>query len=132
MKTRSTTTRLPVLLFTATLALFCSVLSRKTSVSLTAAYVVVIVLFMAPIAVQIFAGTFFPDSAGTSLAQEASFVSPVATAFNLPLDVDREGVEARVGQPWAFVKFVAFYGLLTGALMGSMIWLFGKRWRVAY
>jgi len=119
-------------LFTATLALFCSVLSRKTSVSLTAAYVVVIVLFMAPLAVQIFAGTFFPDSAGTNLAAEASFVSPVATAFSLPLDLDREGVEARLGQPWVFAKFVVFYGLLTGVLMGSMIWLFGKRWRVAY
>ncbi len=118
--------------FTATVALFCSVLARKTSISLTAAYVVLIVLFMAPIAVQVFAGTFFPDSASSDAANAITFTSPVATAFSLPLDLDREGVDPRVGEPWIFPAFLAFYALVTTALMGSMIWLFGKRWRVAY
>ncbi len=119
-------------LFTATVALFCSVLSRKTNISLTAAYLVVVVLFLAPIAAKNFANTFFPGAAGVAAVDNATFISPVATAFELPLDLDREGVEANPGRPWVFTRFILLYGVLTAGLMSSMIWLFNKRWRVAY
>ncbi len=44
---------------TTTLALFCSVLFRKTTVSMMTAYVVVILLFAAPVAVKQFAELFW-------------------------------------------------------------------------
>lgn len=46
-------------LTTAMLALFCSVMFRKTSVSLMSTYAVIVGLFFAPIAVNFFADTFF-------------------------------------------------------------------------
>jgi ABC-type transport system involved in multi-copper enzyme maturation permease subunit len=46
-------------LTTATLALFCSVVFRKTSVSLMSAYLAVFVLFMGPPAAAFFGETFF-------------------------------------------------------------------------
>ena len=50
-------------LTTTTLAMFCSVVFRKTSVALMTAYLVLIVLFAVPIPVKIFAGQFFPAPA---------------------------------------------------------------------
>src|SRR5262249_37061981 len=50
-----------VCLTTATVALFCSVVFRKTSISLMTTYLVIVVLFTAPIAVSRFAATFFAD-----------------------------------------------------------------------
>jgi hypothetical protein len=46
---------------TAMLALFCSVLFRKTSISLLTTYAVIIALFCAPLAVIFFTDSFFPD-----------------------------------------------------------------------
>src|SRR5690606_32019123 len=97
-------------LFTATVALFCSVLSRKTSVSLTASYLIVVVMFLAPIAAKNFVNTFFSNSASVQTVDNAMFLSPVATAFELPLDLDREGVEPIPGRPWVFFNFLALYG----------------------
>jgi hypothetical protein len=45
-------------LTTTTLAMFCSVLCQKTSVSMITAYLIVIGLFVAPIAVKVFVDTF--------------------------------------------------------------------------
>ena len=50
-------------LTTTTLAMFCSVLFRKTTVSMMTAYLIVIGLFAAPIAVKVFADTFTPAPA---------------------------------------------------------------------
>ncbi|NQU19803.1 MAG: ABC transporter permease subunit [Candidatus Nealsonbacteria bacterium] len=50
-------------LTTTTLAMFCSVVFRKTSVALMTAYLVLILLFAVPIPVKIFAEQFFPAPA---------------------------------------------------------------------
>ena len=50
-------------LTTTTVATFFSVVFRKTSVSMTTAYLVVIVLFALPVAVKVFADLFFPAPA---------------------------------------------------------------------
>jgi ABC-type transport system involved in multi-copper enzyme maturation permease subunit len=68
-------------LTTTTLALFCSVLFRKTTVSMMTAYLVVILLFAAPPAVKQFMELFYSGSQaallhrepGGQLAQEARF-----------------------------------------------------------
>jgi ABC-type transport system involved in multi-copper enzyme maturation permease subunit len=57
-------------LTTTTLAMFCSVLCRKTSVSLMTAYLALILLFALPVAVKLFADVFRPAPA--SLVHHAS------------------------------------------------------------
>ena len=118
-------------LFTATVALFCSVLSRKTAVSLTASYILVLTLFLAPIAAENFVSTFFPGQTSVEAVDAVGMLSPVATAFELPLDLDREGVDPIQGRPWMFAKFMGIYSAMIATLMFAMIWLFNKRWRVA-
>ena len=44
------------------LAMFCSVIFRKTSVSMMTAYLVLIVLFALPVAVKLFADVFSPEA----------------------------------------------------------------------
>lgn len=50
-------------LTTTTLAMFCSLVFRRTSVAMMTAYLVIIVLFAVPVAVQWFAEMFFPARA---------------------------------------------------------------------
>ena len=56
-------------LTTATVALFCSVLFRKTAHSLMTTYLVIIVLFCLPLAMRFFAETFFPDAGATPIGR---------------------------------------------------------------
>jgi ABC-type Na+ efflux pump permease subunit len=117
---------------TATLALFCSVVFHKTSHSLLASYLLILILFCLPLAVNFFASRFHPDAPLTPYLGWTGISSPLATTFALPLQT----VGASVGaaptiDPWAIL---AGYGAFTVSLMvvlGSlMIWLFQRRWRV--
>jgi hypothetical protein len=92
----------------------------------------VVVLFAAPLAMTSFAQTFFPNAPGTKVVESATFVSPVAAAFSLPLVLDRAEVEDRAGSVRTYISFVVFYGLLNALLLSTMSWLFNTRWRVAY
>lgn len=121
-------------LTTATIALFCSVLFRKTSVSLMTSYLLVVALFAAPLAVQFFVGTFFPkERAIVDAADSSTFISPIGAAFNLPLNLDRpnESVD-RTGNWPVFLSFLGFYAALNIVMLSTMGWLFRSRWRVAY
>ena len=80
-------------LTTAMLALFCSVLFKKTPQAMMTTYLVIIVLFAAPLAVKYFAETFFPyDPAKPNVNRttlyigNAGFTSPFAAAQAVPLD----------------------------------------------
>lgn len=55
-------------LTTAVLALFCSVLFRKSAVSMMTTYALIVFLFFAPLAVDYFARTFFPQETGWIVA----------------------------------------------------------------
>jgi ABC-type transport system involved in multi-copper enzyme maturation permease subunit len=124
---------LVVCLTTATVGLFCSVIFRKTSISLMTSYLLIVILFTLPLAVTFFAGTFFPDTPASRFFAHASFTSPFAAAFNLPIDpLDAQLSRAKVAPPdWGFfASFLAFYALLNGAALASMAWLFNVRWRM--
>jgi ABC-type transport system involved in multi-copper enzyme maturation permease subunit len=82
-------------LTTTTLALFCSVIFRKTSVSMMTTYLVLALLFAAPVAVKVFADMLLPAVAAghresgadpRTLIQYGTFTSPLAAAFSLPLN----------------------------------------------
>jgi ABC-type transport system involved in multi-copper enzyme maturation permease subunit len=142
---------------TAMLALFCSVLFRKTSVSLMTTYFTIIVLFCVPVAVNFFTDTFYRDTVTEQLIRDnpllaenpsqlpwtpqrivkaTGFTSPFVAAFSVPLDVRTPAEEGRGLQTaqntwFMFGTFVGYSVLLNLGLLGVMIWLFNTRWRVS-
>ena len=118
---------------TATIALFCSVLFHKSSVSLMTAYMFIMILFAAPLGAKRFADTFFSSNqAVMQVTNQLGFISPVSMSFNLPLDIDRSEVEPIVGSWKMFFYFLGSYAALNCVLLGLMGWLFRSRWRVAH
>ncbi len=123
-------------LTTTTVAMFCSVVTRKTSVSMMTSYLVLLVLFALPVVVRSFADLIAPNSPNTAWTERLQFTSPFAAAFSLPLFLDRVGgaefYESAVsGSSWATaIAFLAFYYVLDLALLGTMLRLFNIRWRV--
>lgn len=119
---------------TATTALCCSTLFRRSSTSLMCTYVVIAVMFLSPIAASVFAQTF---ARGTSAAQAVTWsqiLSPFSAAFNLPLSVG-EGTNAHsnVGNInvtifWGHLGFAVLYNL---ALLAATMQLFKFRWRIS-
>ena len=120
---------------TAMLALFCSVIVRKTSIAMMTSYLVVILLFCAPLAVDFFTRTFYPNQTSTEIVSQLTFTSPFAAAFALPLDTgvtgDAMAEQAAAGNWPLFLSYVLCSVLLNGGLLAAMIWLFRTRWRVA-
>jgi ABC-type transport system involved in multi-copper enzyme maturation permease subunit len=122
---------LVVCVTTATVALFCSVMFHKTSISLMTTYLVIVLLFMAPLAVTYFADTFFPQTPISEAVGRLSFTSPFAAAFHLPIDMSLPGSDPTRAD-WAFfAAYAGFYVVLDGALLAAMAWLFNVRWRMA-
>jgi ABC-type transport system involved in multi-copper enzyme maturation permease subunit len=73
---------------TATIAMFCSVMFRRSAASLMAAYLSIVVLFAAPIAIEVFTETFFPGTPTADAAGQFKFISPISAAHFVPLDLD--------------------------------------------
>jgi ABC-type transport system involved in multi-copper enzyme maturation permease subunit len=120
---------LTVCLTTATIALSCSVMFHKTSISLMTTYLVIVLLFTLPLAVTFFADTFFPDTVATDLISKASFTSPFAAAFSLPVDTAMPRAKTAPPDWLFFASFVGFYALLDGVSLVTVAWLFNYRWR---
>jgi ABC-type transport system involved in multi-copper enzyme maturation permease subunit len=117
---------------TANWALFCSVLCRKTSVSLMTAYFIILVLFIAPLGASRFVEAFFANTPVQEVVQQLAFLSPISVCFNLPLNVDRQDVDPIVGNWWLLAYFAAFYTAMNGFLIAMMGLLIRLRWRVMY
>jgi ABC-type transport system involved in multi-copper enzyme maturation permease subunit len=121
-------------LTTAIIALFCSVVLRKTAVSLMTTYLIIIVLFCVPLAARFFAEGFFPNHEATPQVIRAGLVSPFAAAFAVPLDVEIES-NGQTAQAIGDLPLLMGYGVFTCALVVllvvTMIWLFNTRWRVS-
>jgi ABC-type transport system involved in multi-copper enzyme maturation permease subunit len=120
---------------TATLALFCSVVFRKTSISLMTTYLLLVLLFCAPVAASSFAHAFYPDHPTTRHVETAGITSPFLAAFRVPLKTDLsvdEQLNAPRVETWrALGGYLAFSLVFIGALLAMMIRLFQVRWRVA-
>ncbi|MCO6458359.1 MAG: ABC transporter permease subunit [Pirellulaceae bacterium] len=122
-------------LTTAVLALFCSVLFRKTSHSLMITYLLIILLFCVPLAANFFAQTFFPQEAASRFVEMACVASPFYTAIvSVPLDAELTTVyedPQRLGNWGMYLAHVLFSLGLNSLLLASMVWLFNRRWRVS-
>jgi len=123
---------------TAMLALFNSVLFKKTSNAMMTTYLVIILLFCAPLAVNYFAQTFFPSHPNAAIIESAGFTSPFAAAFAVPLDMGvtnettaAQSAKAATGNWVIYLAYVGFSAGLNAALLLVMIWMFNTRWRVA-
>ncbi|MGE0609600.1 MAG: ABC transporter permease [Pirellulales bacterium] len=119
-------------LTTATIALFCSVIFRKTSVSLMTSYLLIVVLFAAPLATRFFAVTFFEKAPSAQWVQSTTFISPIGAAFSLPLQFEQAEAPRKPAQWEIYLGFLGFYTLLNVGMLSTMSWLFHTRWRVAY
>lgn len=123
-------------LTTTTVAMFCSVIFRKTSVSMMTAYLMLCLLFALPVAAKLFADLFFPGASGTLWLREFLFVSPFAAAFSLPLHLDTAtelATKAAQIPGWATLtapEFLLCYLLVDMILLGLIMRLFSVRWRV--
>ena len=117
-------------LTTAILALFCSVVFKKTVTSLMVTYVTLVVLFFLPPASATFAEIFL-DETSTRGVVATGITSPFSAVFALPLDVGAPDVPPREGLLKLFYGHMAFTLLGNIGLLGTMTWLFRTRWRVA-
>jgi ABC-type transport system involved in multi-copper enzyme maturation permease subunit len=121
-------------LTTAMLALFCSVVARKTSSSLMMTYSAIMILFCAPLASSYFATNFFAKSEATRYVRQAGIISPLATVFQVPLNLEDATQEEQLAYrgSWPLVgQFVVVSIIFNIVLMGLMNWLFQSRWWVA-
>ncbi len=122
-------------LTTTTLPIFCSVIFRKTSVSMMTSYLAVILLFALPVAAEWFARLLFPLSPATAFVDKLTFSSPFSACFSLPLGLAKAGDAASgpvVVANWpVFCGFLAFYAVLNLVILAAILWLFNKRWRVS-
>ena len=120
-------------LTTAMVALFCSVMFRTTSISLMTSYLVLIVLFCVPLAVNFFATEFFPSHPATESIEWLGLTSPFSAAFAIPLDMSLVQTGPQSGPSGSWPLFSAFIGFTVGfnaLLLGFMMWMFDLRWRV--
>jgi hypothetical protein len=79
-----------------------------------------------------FAETFFPNDPATYYIGMTRITSPFAASFDIPLQSQLVEEEYVGGRTWTtFTGYMTFAVLANAALLGSMIWLFNTRWRVA-
>ncbi len=128
---------------TGMLALFCSVLMRRTSVSLMATYLIIMVMFCGPLAMSFFANTFYPNDSATEVVETMGLMSPFSAAFSVPLELEDSGpFEQRYShtgwffgyQPEAWLLFGMYMVFSIGMnmlLLAMMMWMFNTRWRVS-
>jgi ABC-type transport system involved in multi-copper enzyme maturation permease subunit len=120
---------------TATTALFCSTIFQRSSTSLIATYLIIVVMFMAPLAVTFFAKTFYGRAAEDGLVDRVGIMSPFSATFSLPLDVrSRDHPDLTTPVPANLPVFFGYIGwsvVYNIALLIAMMRLFQVRWRVA-
>ncbi|MBX7167360.1 MAG: ABC transporter permease subunit [Pirellulales bacterium] len=127
-------------LTTATLALFCSVLFRKTSVSLMTCYLVLLALFAAPMALRSLVTAFVDRPGWVDAVEWSGVMSPFAAAFAVPLEASEVWLEQgmktqaqqRAGNWPLYAGFIGFSLALDAGLLATMSWFFHQRWRVIY
>ena len=118
-------------LSTAMLALFNSVIFRKTAHSMMSTYIALIVLFCMPPAALSFFETL--NLNGAELVATLGVTSPFSASFEIPLYMDAvDDATISSGSHWFFFLGHASFSItLNLLLLAAMIWLFNTRWRVA-
>jgi ABC-type transport system involved in multi-copper enzyme maturation permease subunit len=122
-------------LTTAMVGLFFSTLFYKTSTSQMATYLVLATLYVVPVATQFFTQTFMPGTRTEEKLAWSGVLSPLAAAFNLPLEVEEVPLQAampgnsRPAPMKAEVNVMIFWGYLAVAVLLNGLLLLMMRWR---
>ncbi len=116
-------------LTTTTLAIFCSVFFRKTATAMMTSYMLIMLLYAAPLVIQWLSLLLYPSASGTSIVAKLTFTSPFAAAYALPLTISQD-VAIKANWP-VFFGYMALYGVLNLSLLFSIVELFNARWRVS-
>jgi ABC-type transport system involved in multi-copper enzyme maturation permease subunit len=121
-------------LTTATAAMFCSVMFKKTSVSMMISYLAILIVYTLPLAFEYFAFTFFAASHPkvVKLAEALTITSPFAASFDLPLILSIQDVPDNSGNINMFLLHMALYVGVDMFLLAAMAWSFRRRYRVAF
>ena len=123
-----------VCLIDSVIALFCSVIFRKTSISLMATYLSLLILYVVPVAILSLMSILEFQPEAIENARWIGVLSPFIAAHAVPLNQELtiEATQmANTGNLQLLgAYFVGSLGLLAG-MMGLMVWLFRTRWRVA-
>jgi ABC-type transport system involved in multi-copper enzyme maturation permease subunit len=122
---------------TAMTALFCSTVAHKSSTSLLSTYLIILVMFTAPLAAAFFASTFFGDREGSQNVTWLGVFSPFAATFALPLNASPSEAVDVVAENSSFGDLRLFFGyvgttvLFNATLFVLVTWMFRVRWRVS-
>jgi len=85
---------------TAMTALFCSTVFHKSATSLISTYLIIVVMFIGPLAAGFFARTYFSGTNKAAAVEKFGVLSPFAATFALPLEMDDEdGQSLTVASP---------------------------------
>lgn len=118
-------------LTTSQVSMFCSVISRKTTVALMRAYVFLLFIMVLPVAVNVFAQTFLDAGAVADAINLLAAISPFKAVFCLPFDVRELDVLPRPADWKSFVVYLTFTLAVNVVLASGMLRAFQLRWRVA-
>jgi ABC-type transport system involved in multi-copper enzyme maturation permease subunit len=116
------------------IALFCSVIFRKTSLSLMGTYTILLVVYACPLALTALLSILEFPASTIETVRWLGIASPFTAAFAVPLNAEMtiEATNAaRAGNLGLLLGHFAFTTLLIAILMGSMLKLFQWRWRVS-
>jgi hypothetical protein len=97
---------------------------------------IIVVMFMAPVAVKFFAQTFYQGTSQAAVASKVGVLSPFSAAFSLPLNVEDEARPAAT-PPLVTSDLRVFFGYIGWSIVYNtvlvllMTRLFQARWRVA-
>jgi ABC-type transport system involved in multi-copper enzyme maturation permease subunit len=120
-------------LFNSVLSLFISTLVRRTSTSLMACYITLLVLYCLPLAIYFLVWNFAPSDSNVEHLRYFGITSPIMASDSVPMTSVQSGVStarAKIGS-WPLV--FCYFGITlvaTGVLLAVTSWLFRSRWRL--
>jgi ABC-type transport system involved in multi-copper enzyme maturation permease subunit len=128
---------------TTILGTFCSSLCRKTSHAIISTYLLVLLLYFAPPAMELFFRLFLPSATTPWLVEFASLFSPFSAAARLPAYSNHSnqltipGREPILSAPmlsyyWHFAGYVMVTTVGLAVVMGVLVARFRRRWLVSF
>jgi len=115
---------LMVCLVNATVALVCSLYSRKTSIALLTTYLVLLLLYVGPPAMVSLMQILNFDSVSIAWMEWAGVTSPFSALFAIPLDEhltrEHDGLPANVGNLGLLLSYFVLSGGLLAACTAAM------------
>ena len=120
-------------MFNSVLSLFISTLVRRTSTSLMACYITLLILYCLPLAIYFLVWNFAPSDSDVEHLRYFGITSPLMASDSVPMTSVQSGVStarAKIGS-WPLV--FSYFGITlvaTCVLLAVTSWLFRSRWRL--